>query len=128
MTPLNLCILFLLAVLWGGAFTLVGYAVDYFTPMELVSLRVALAAPVLWGVILLTGQKLVRNPRAWGGFFLLGIMNNALPFYFITWGQTRIDSGMAAVLNGATPLFGAVLAHILTRDEKLSIQKVIRAC
>ncbi|RED49733.1 DMT family transporter [Aestuariispira insulae] len=124
MTPFNILLLCLLAILWGGAFTLVGFTVEYFSPLEVVSLRVALAAPVLWGVILFQREKMPRQWKPWGAFLMLGILNNAIPFYCITWGQTRIDSGMAAVLNGATPLFGALLAHFMIQDEKLSWQKL----
>ena len=123
MSLFHLCLLVLLSVLWGGAFTLAGYAVEILPPVTVVVLRVALAAPVLWGVILCRGERMPTGTTVWGAFFLLGALNNALPFYLITWGQTRIDSGMAAVLNGATPLFGAVLAHFLTGDEKLGLRK-----
>jgi drug/metabolite transporter (DMT)-like permease len=50
----------------------------------------------------------------------MGALNNAIPFSLIVWGQTQIASGLAAILNATTPLFTVLLAHCLTRDEKLT--------
>src|SRR3546814_5401942 len=50
----------------------------------------------------------------------MGLINNALPFSLIMWGQTTIDSGLASILNATTPLFSFVLAHFLTRDERMT--------
>ena len=50
----------------------------------------------------------------------MGALNNLIPFSLIVWGQTQIASGLAAILNATTPLFTVVLAHLLTRDERLT--------
>jgi drug/metabolite transporter (DMT)-like permease len=55
---------------------------------------------------------------------VMGILNNALPFTLIVWGQTRIDSGLAAILNATTPLFTVGLAHVMTDDERLTPGRV----
>jgi drug/metabolite transporter (DMT)-like permease len=57
---------------------------------------------------------------AWRSFFVMGLLNNLLPFSLIFWGQTQIASGLASILNATTPLFTVVLAHLLTHDEKLT--------
>jgi drug/metabolite transporter (DMT)-like permease len=43
----------------------------------------------------------------------------------IVWGQTRIDSGIASILNATTPIFTVILAHMLTSDEHLNPRKMI---
>jgi drug/metabolite transporter (DMT)-like permease len=53
----------------------------------------------------------------------MGGLNNLIPFSLIFWGQTRIASGLASILNSTTPLFAVVLAHLLTRDEKLTANR-----
>ena len=50
----------------------------------------------------------------------MGLLNNAIPFSLIVWGQTHIASGLAAILNASTPLFTVVAAHLLTFDERLT--------
>lgn len=52
----------------------------------------------------------------------MGLINNALPFSLIMWGQTNIDSGLASILNATTPLFAFVFAHLLTRDERTTLR------
>jgi drug/metabolite transporter (DMT)-like permease len=51
------------------------------------------------------------------------VLNNALPFCLIVWGQTQIASGLAAILNATTPLWTVLLAHALTRDERINAEK-----
>lgn len=55
----------------------------------------------------------------------MGALNNAIPFSLIFAGQTRIDSALAAILNATTPLFTVLLAHFLTRDERLMAMRAI---
>ncbi len=62
-----------------------------------------------------------RGPRVWAAFFGMGLMNNMIPFSLIVWGQGHIASGLASILNATTPLFGVVVAHLLTRDEKMTV-------
>ena len=55
---------------------------------------------------------------------MMGAMNNAIPFSLIAWGQTQIDSGVASILNATAPIFTVLLAHFLTRDERLTLNKL----
>src|SRR5258707_11166565 len=57
----------------------------------------------------------------------MGLLNNAIPFALINWGQTQIDSGLSAILNATTPLFTVLLAHLVTVDEKLTRERVAGA-
>ncbi len=50
----------------------------------------------------------------------MGLLNNAVPFCLIVWGQTHIASGLAAILNATTPLFTVVAAHVFTSDERMT--------
>jgi drug/metabolite transporter (DMT)-like permease len=109
-----------LSVLWGGSFFFVGVAVRALPPVTVVALRVAGAALILAVVLRALGLRLPTGSRLWAAFFGMALLNNAVPFLLITWGQTAIASGLAAILNATTPLFGVVLAHFLTADEKLT--------
>ena len=55
----------------------------------------------------------------------MGVLNIALPFSLIVWGQTRIEGGVASILNATTPIFTVLLAHFLTSDEHLNIPKIL---
>ena len=52
------------------------------------------------------------------------MLNNALPFTLFGWGQTHIASGLASILNATTPIWGVVVAHFLTHDERMSPRKI----
>jgi len=109
-----------LALIWGASFFFVKIAVERMTPLTVVACRVGTAALLLLVFVIITGRKLPQNPRTWGALLVLGALNNVLPFSLITWGQTHIDSSLAAILNATTPVFSVILAHFLTWDEPLT--------
>ncbi len=120
MGPTDWSLLAALSILWGGAFFFVGVALRDFPPLTIVAMRVALAALALCGLLRILGLPMPRDRRTWGAFFGMGALNNLIPFCLIVWGQTQIASGIASVLNATTPLFGVVVAHFLTSDEKMT--------
>lgn len=120
MTPVEWGLLLTLSVLWGGSFFFVGVAVRELPPLTIVVLRVALAALALLLVLRVIGVRLPRGGKVWAAFFGMGMLNNAIPFSLIVWGQTHIASGVASILNATTPLFAVIVAHVLTADEKMS--------
>jgi drug/metabolite transporter (DMT)-like permease len=109
-----------LAVVWGGSFFFNGVAVRELPSFTLVWLRVAIAAATLLLVLRLLGQPVPTERRIWAACFGMGLLNNVLPFVLIVWGQHRIASGLASILNATTPLFTVLVAHLLTPDEKLT--------
>src|SRR5687768_15882173 len=113
-------LLLLLALLWGGSFFFSKIAVGELPALTVVLCRVALAALALNVVVALSGRRMPADPRLWGAFLVMGLLNNVIPFSLIFWGQTQIASGLAAILNATTPLFTVLVAHVATKDEKLS--------
>lgn len=112
--------LVLLSVLWGGSFFFIAVAVAELPPLTIVLLRVALAAVTLHLLRVLMGLSLPRDGASWRAFVAMGVINNVVPFMLIVWGQSHIASALASILNATTPLFTVVVAHYLTRDERLS--------
>ncbi len=117
-------LIFILSILWGGSFFFVGVAVKDMTPLTIVSGRVGFAAIILLGYIYLRGGKMPFSPGLWGAFLIMGALNNLIPFSLIVWGQTHIESSLASILNATTPIFSVILAHFLTREEKLTINRI----
>jgi len=125
MKPAEWGMLILLSIVWGGSFFFVEIALRDFQPFTVVFLRVSLAALILVGVVYIRGQRMPASLKAWGAFLVMGVLNNAIPFSLIVWGQTRIDSGVASILNATTPIFTVILAHLLTSDERLTLRKFL---
>jgi len=110
----------LLALVWGLSFFLTEVCLRDLHPATVAAGRVTTAAVTLLAVARLAGHRLPAGLKDWAPLALMGLINNALPFSLIMWGQTRIDSGLASILNATTPLFTFVLAHFLTRDERMT--------
>lgn len=118
-------LLILLSVLWGGSFFFVGVAVTELPPLTIVTLRVLLAAIALWGIALVMGFRPPTGVKVWLAFLGMGLLNNAIPFVLIVWGQTQIASGLASILNATTPLFTVVVAGLLLPDERATPMKLL---
>ena len=117
-------LLIILSIVWGGSFFFVGVAVEVLPPLTIVALRVSLATLALLAIVHFTGLRMPANPTIWVAFIFMGMLNNVIPFTLIVWGQTHIASGLASILNATTPLFTIIAAHFLTRDEKMTSNKI----
>jgi drug/metabolite transporter (DMT)-like permease len=113
-----------LAVIWGAAFLFISVAVHEVAPLTYVWLRLTIAAAAMWLFLWWRGESAGLPRRVWGSILVLALFNNAIPFVLFGWGQTHIASGLAAILNATTPIWGVVVAHLFTDDEKLSGRKL----
>lgn len=116
--------LFGLSILWGGSFFFNSIALRELPPLTTVLLRVGLGAMLLYAVLRATGGRMPRERAAWRDLVALGLMNSAVPFCLIVWGQTQIPSALASILNATTPLFGVIVAHVFTDDEKITANRL----
>jgi drug/metabolite transporter (DMT)-like permease len=117
-------VLVTLAVIWGAAFLFIGVAVKHVQPLTYVWLRLTIAAAGMWVVLRWKGQGLGLPREAWRSILLLALLNNAVPFSLFGWGQTHIASGLASILNATTPIWGVVVAHFFTSDERMTPRKI----
>lgn len=117
-------LLLILGVLWGGSYFFGQVALTELPPFTVAACRLGLAAAALNVVVRAAGHRLPGPGRAWRAFFIMGLLNNAIPMSLILWGQSRIGSGLAAILNASTPLFTVLLAHLLTGDERMTRNRV----
>jgi drug/metabolite transporter (DMT)-like permease len=109
-------LLVLLSVLWGGSFFFAAVALPAIPPLTLVLARVTLAAAALLPVLYCLGHRLPRAWAQWRSFAVLALLNNVVPFTLIVYGQTRITSGLAAVINATTPLFTLIIARVFAGE------------
>lgn len=125
MTVLEWAMLIALAAVWGGSFFFNGVAVRELPVFTVVVSRVVLAALLLLVILRFTGERMPTERSTWFAFFGMGLLNNAIPFSLIVWGQQHLASTVASILNASTPLFTVVFAHLLTRDEKMTANKLL---
>ena len=120
--------LMVMALIWGGSFLSIRIALDEVTPLTSVAHRTTWAMIVLWGVVALMRLPLPRNPMVWFAFLVMGVLNNALPFTLMAWGQLHIESGLTSILNAATAIFGVIAAALFFADERITARKAIGVC
>ena len=112
-----------LAALWGASFMFIKVAVRDLTPITLVGLRFALGALTLLPIVLASPgarQTLAQLRAAVVPLVVTGLFNSAVPILALSWAEKRIDSGLAAEIQAAAPLFAALLAIRFSREERVT--------
>jgi drug/metabolite transporter (DMT)-like permease len=100
------------ALIWGWSFLFVKVAVEGVPPTGVAWIRIALGAAVLLVYLLAIGGRLPPR-RLLGRVAVQGLLMSVLPFTLIAWGEERITSALASVLNATTPMFTAIAAAAL---------------
>lgn len=115
--------LLLLAAIWGSSFMFIEIALRDLSPAAAMTGRLLFAVAALGGFLAIRRgpRQAVRCVRqfGWPGV-VLGLITTALPFWLIAWGQTRIDSGIAAIGNASMPIFVALIAMRFARHERVT--------
>ncbi len=115
----------LLGVIWGGSFLSIRIALDEIPVVTSVLHRTGWAMLVLWAVVVMLRLPIPRDPRVWGAFLVMGLLNNVIPFGLMAWGQLHIETGLTSILNAATAIFGVLVAALFFADERLTLRKGI---
>mgnify|MGYP001819785991 CR=1 FL=1 len=114
-----------LATVWGLSFVSIRIALNEVGPLTSVAHRTFWAMLVLWGVVLAMRLPVPKDLRVWGAFFVMGMLNNVIPFSLMAWGQLNIESGLTSILNASTAIFGVLVAAFFFNDERLTVSKVV---
>jgi len=111
-----------LALIWGSSFMFIKIALRQLDPATLILGRLGLAALVLAAVVpALVGTRttLEQLRMHWRWLAVVGLLNSAVPFWLLSWGETRIDSGLASIIQASVPIFNALLAFAFFREERV---------
>ena len=120
--------LLLLAAVWGASYLFIKVAVEDIEPAPMMAVRTLLAAAVLLGYLgwrLGWAKAQAELRTAWRHCLALGVLNAALPFWLIAWGEKHIDSGIAAVVQASVPIFNALIILRVLPHERLSRTRVV---
>jgi drug/metabolite transporter (DMT)-like permease len=119
-------VLVVLGTIWGASYLFIKVGGAEIPPLTFAVSRTIIASLALGLVILLRRERLPRPTRGiWLALLAMGIFNSAIPYTLITWGETQISSGLAGILTAMMPIFTVLIAHVITYDEKLNLNKVI---
>jgi drug/metabolite transporter (DMT)-like permease len=112
-----------LALIWGASFMFIKVAVRELTPATLILGRLGLAALTLALVVpfAIGARTTLAELRAnWRWLSVVALVNTAIPFWLLSWGETRIDSGLASIMQAAVPIFNAVIAFGFFREVRVT--------
>ncbi|MCB0120948.1 MAG: DMT family transporter, partial [Caldilineaceae bacterium] len=115
----------ILSLVWGSSYFFIRIGVEQLPPFQLVFMRTGVAAIGLNIVIYARGKRLPTDWRGIRDLIVLGVVNTVIPFFLITWGEVRIESSLASVLQGTAALFTLIVAHFLFVDERITWRKLI---
>jgi len=110
-----------LGAIWGASYLFIKVALRDFAPSAMMELRLAFAALALGAFLVWSKgfRPALADVRAAGWHGLaIGVINGAIPFTLIAWGEQHIDSGVAAIANATVPIFNVMLAPLLLPSER----------
>jgi drug/metabolite transporter (DMT)-like permease len=109
--------LIVLGAIWGSSYLFIKVGVRDLSPAVLIEIRLLCATPLLVAfAVRRSGWRALRG--AWREGLVLGVLNAAVPFTLIAWGERYVDSGVAAVANSSVPIWLALLALWFVPSER----------
>lgn len=118
-------LLFILAMLWGGSFTLIKVALESYPPMTIVTSRLIIGGLIILSIAIAINDKFPKNRRGWLELAVQGILQGGLPFYLITWAEKYIDSSVAGVLNSTPPMLVFIITVFLLHSARFDWSKFV---
>lgn len=113
------------ATCWGASFLFIKWGLEGLSPGQVALARLLFGSLFLGGWLLVTRTRLPRDRGTWGHFVVLGVLFCFVPFTLFAWAETRIESGLAAILNATTPLWTLVMVLLFLRAERITPRKFI---
>jgi len=114
-TVADWALFFGISLIWGASFLLIAMALEGLTTGMITFLRVGLGAATLWVVRLVGGRGQAVDRSDWRRILVLSVVWVAIPFTLFPLAQQHINSAVTGLLNGATPVFVALISIILIR-------------
>ncbi|MDQ3874794.1 MAG: DMT family transporter, partial [Actinomycetota bacterium] len=121
-------LLLMLAAIWGASYLFIKVAVEDIEPAAMMLARVVIASALLVPFLVVrsgAGRAAASLRRAWRPGLVLGVVNAAVPFTLIAWGEKHVDSGVAAIANASVPIFVALLAIRVQPSERATRGRLV---
>lgn len=124
MTPIKRVLLTLaLTAMWSPSFLFIKLAVQDIPPMTMAACRITGGAFILYLIMRMKNLSLPKDPVFWFHALITGLFSYTFPFCLFPYAETTIDSSLAAIFNGTTPMFTALLAQLFVANDRMNAQK-----
>lgn len=114
-----------LALIWGSSFLLMKVGLDDLHPIQIVAMRILLAAATLMMLMRVTGTRLPRGRRVWWHVFICSILLTVVPFTGFVVGEVYVSSALAGIGNATTPIATVLCALAILPSERLTSRKLL---
>lgn len=122
---LSLLVWLVLCLIWSSTWVFIKLGLRDLPPVTFAGLRFLVAAVILWLIVFIRRSSVPRDARNWGLLAWTGLIAFALNYGLIFWGEQRITSGLAAVLQAMIPVFGMIFAHYHLPAERITLRKIL---
>jgi drug/metabolite transporter (DMT)-like permease len=113
------------ALIWGSTWAAIKIGVNDVPPFVFAFARALAVAAVLTIVAVALRQPFPRGRRTIAVAVVVGLINIGWSWAIIFWSEQFVPSGLVAVFGAAAPVWTAVLAHFMVKDDRLSALKVL---
>jgi drug/metabolite transporter (DMT)-like permease len=121
---LPLLVWLVLCLIWGSTWMFIKLGLQDLPPFTFAGVRFIIAALILSAVVAVRRRPLPRGRSQWGLIAVTGILSFTINYGTVFWGETRISSGLAAILQTMIPVFGLIMAHYYLPEERLTLLKL----
>ena len=112
-------------LIWSSVWLFIKLGLRDLPPLGFAATRLTLALAILLPLLWLRETPLPRRPHDWRALAIAGALILGVNYALLFWGAQFIPSGLTAVLQASTPVFGLVFGHLLLKDERFTIPKAI---
>lgn len=113
----------LVCLIWGSTWLAIKLGLEGVPPFLGAGLRFALAAAILWALVLFAGLSPRLTPRGRRAALVAGVLGVGVCYSLVYWAETRVASGLVAVLCAVAPLVTTLLTACVARTETLTRRK-----
>lgn len=99
-------------------------ALDDIPPFSIVLLRLTFSALIFYSILKIRQSSLPKSLNFWMHMTVLAVLACVIPYSLFCFAEQTIDSALAAILTGASPMCTAVLSHLLIPSDRLTVSKV----
>jgi drug/metabolite transporter (DMT)-like permease len=121
----EIALLGVLATLWGASYSFIKLAVATIPPVTLMAARTTIAGALLLIVMRWHGLSLPIDRATWLKFDCQALLNSAVPFTLIAWGEQTVDAALATTLNATSPVFAFLATYGITRHEPATLRMAL---
>lgn len=126
MSPIRKFLLTLaLTFMWSPSFLFIKLALQDFQPLTIAALRVSIAALLILGILYFRAGVLPKEKKFWFHAAVMALFASVAPFYLFAYAEQSIESALAAILNGTSPMFTALLTLYFLPSDRLTPQKAL---